>query len=87
MHRRAFWRGRVGQGGERRLREYLDAVRSRLRDGQAPVSGVVTEINELLSDSPNIVNESPLEGGWFVKVKMADSAGATPAVRFGRGLC
>lgn len=37
-------------------------------DVYAPVSGVVAEINAKLGDEPNLVNESALEDGWFVKV-------------------
>lgn len=48
---------------------------------QAPISGVVTEVNEKLEGTPNLVNESALEDGWFIKVKMADSAEAALAVR------
>ena len=37
-------------------------------DVYAPVSGVVSEINEELLDAPERINESPYEA-WFVKVK------------------
>ena len=35
-----------------------------------PVGGEVVEINDNLTDSPNLVNESPTSDGWFVKVKI-----------------
>jgi glycine cleavage system H protein len=35
----------------------------------APVSGEVVEINENLEDSPDLVNTSPFEEGWLVKIK------------------
>lgn len=38
----------------------------------APVSGEVIEVNTELSDSPELVNESPYEKGWMLKVKMED---------------
>jgi len=38
----------------------------------APIDGEITEVNEALNDSPATVNEDPLEGGWFVKIKPAD---------------
>ncbi len=41
-------------------------------DIYAPVSGEVTEINELLQDEPDTVNESPYGDGWFFKVKMTN---------------
>ena len=39
----------------------------------APLSGEVIEINEKLLDEPEIVNNSPLEDGWFFKIKLNDS--------------
>jgi glycine cleavage system H protein len=38
----------------------------------APVSGEVLEANEALNDDPSIINDSPYEEGWIVKVKMSD---------------
>merc|ERR1711948_243406 len=35
----------------------------------APVDCEVVEVNESLSDEPALVNSSPLEDGWLVKVK------------------
>jgi len=43
-------------------------------DVYAPVSGTVTEINELLSDEPAIVNSSPEKKGYFVKIEMTDDS-------------
>jgi glycine cleavage system H protein len=37
-------------------------------DVYAPVSGVVSEINEELLDAPEFINEAPYDA-WFVKVK------------------
>ena len=37
-------------------------------DVYAPVSGVVSEVNEELLDTPELINEAPYEA-WFVKVK------------------
>ena len=37
-----------------------------------PVSGEITEINESLSESPEIVNESPYDNGWMIKVKLSN---------------
>ena len=42
-------------------------------DVYAPVNGEVIEVNTELEDSPEIINESPLEDGWLIKVKMTDS--------------
>lgn len=35
----------------------------------SPLSGEVIEANEALEDDPNLVNQSPFEGGWLVKIK------------------
>ncbi|MFZ0075228.1 MAG: glycine cleavage system protein GcvH, partial [Exiguobacterium undae] len=40
----------------------------------APISGKVVAINESLSDSPELVNESPFEGAWMVDIEIADEA-------------
>ena len=34
-----------------------------------PISGKVTEINEKLIDSPEMLNEDCYENGWLIKVK------------------
>jgi glycine cleavage system H protein len=38
-----------------------------------PVSGEVTEVNEKLADSPELVNNSPYVDGWMIKIKLSDS--------------
>lgn len=38
-----------------------------------PVTGEVVAINEALEADPSLVNSSAEDGGWFFKVKMADS--------------
>ena len=43
-------------------------------DVYAPLSGEVVEINEKLLDEPEIVNSSPLEDGWFFKIKLNDAS-------------
>jgi glycine cleavage system H protein len=43
-------------------------------DIYAPVSGEVIQINEELEDTPEKVNESPYEDGWFFKIKMQHPA-------------
>lgn len=39
-----------------------------------PVSGEVVEVNSALAGSPQLVNESALEEGWLVKIRMTDPA-------------
>ena len=41
--------------------------------GYAPLSGEVVELNGALEDTPDLVNSSALEDGWFIKVKMSDA--------------
>jgi glycine cleavage system H protein len=40
----------------------------------APVSGIVVEVNSALADTPALVNEDPSGKGWFVKIKLADAS-------------
>jgi len=42
-------------------------------DIYAPVSGEVTEANELLAASPEKLNEDPHGAAWLIKVKVADA--------------
>ncbi|GAB4326008.1 MAG: glycine cleavage system protein GcvH [Candidatus Sumerlaeia bacterium] len=37
----------------------------------APVSGEVVEVNTRLEDEPELINNSPTEEGWVVKIKIA----------------
>ncbi|GMI11878.1 hypothetical protein TrLO_g13298 [Triparma laevis f. longispina] len=43
-------------------------------DVYSPVSGVVTEVNEVLSDEPGTVNTAAESDGWFIKVEMSDTS-------------
>lgn len=38
-------------------------------DFYAPVSGVVTAVNEIVATNPAIVNTEPYTAGWLVKLK------------------
>jgi glycine cleavage system H protein len=40
----------------------------------APMSGEVVEANGALSASPELVNASPYDHGWMVRVRVADPA-------------
>ena len=37
-----------------------------------PVGGEITAVNEDLAKDPSLVNSSPMEGGWFYKIKISD---------------
>lgn len=43
-------------------------------DVYAPVSGEVVEVNKELPDEPEVLNTSPYEDGWMVKLKVDDTA-------------
>nr|WP_202802554.1 glycine cleavage system protein GcvH [Candidatus Endolissoclinum faulkneri] len=39
----------------------------------APVSGEIIEINEILGNTPSIINMDPLYEGWIFKIKMSNT--------------
>jgi glycine cleavage system H protein len=49
----------------------IEAVKT-VADLYAPVSGTVSGVNSQLEDQPEVVNSSPYEDGWFLKIKMSD---------------
>jgi len=38
----------------------------------APVSGEVVEVNEALTEKPELVNTDPYGDGWMIKVRLSD---------------
>ncbi|MDA4892918.1 MULTISPECIES: glycine cleavage system protein GcvH [Microbacterium] len=40
----------------------------------APVAGTVVAVNEAVVDDPSLVNAAPFEGGWLLKLEVADGA-------------
>ena len=40
----------------------------------APVAGTVVEVNQAIVDDPSLVNSSPFEDAWMIKVEVADGA-------------
>ncbi|TRD18939.1 glycine cleavage system protein GcvH [Palleronia caenipelagi] len=38
----------------------------------APVDGEIVEVNSALVENPALVNEDPLGGGWFFKMRLED---------------
>ncbi|MBM4353473.1 MAG: glycine cleavage system protein GcvH [Deltaproteobacteria bacterium] len=38
----------------------------------SPVSGRVFEVNDALSESPELINQDPYEDGWLVKIEPGD---------------
>lgn len=48
----------------------IESANETVTDLYAPLSGVVTEINEELIDIPELVNEDPYEDGWIIRLEM-----------------
>lgn len=40
----------------------------------APAGGEVIEGNQAIADDPALVNREPMDGGWFVKLKLTNKA-------------
>ncbi len=45
-------------------------------DVYALLSGSVIEVNEEVVDAPELINDSPFEEGWLIKVRLTDPAEA-----------
>ena len=43
-------------------------------DVYSPVDGEIVERNDAILDSPEVVNTSPYEGAWLVKIRLANPA-------------
>ena len=51
----------------------IEAVKA-VADLFAPMSGEIVEINTALEDTPELINQSPYDDGWMVKVKVTDTS-------------
>ncbi len=51
----------------------IESVKA-VSDLYSPVSGEVTEVNQEVVDRPELVNQSPYEEGWLVRLRLADPA-------------
>jgi len=51
----------------------IEAVKT-VSDLFLPVAGEVIEFSEAFSDEPELINKDPYEGGWIVKVTIADTS-------------
>ncbi|WP_430812773.1 MULTISPECIES: glycine cleavage system protein GcvH [unclassified Carboxylicivirga] len=51
----------------------IEAVKT-VSDLYMPITGKVIEVNPALEDQPELVNKEPFEGGWMIKVQIADTA-------------
>ncbi|MFQ5599535.1 MAG: glycine cleavage system aminomethyltransferase GcvT, partial [Candidatus Krumholzibacteriia bacterium] len=52
----------------------IEAVKT-VEDLYAPLSGEVIEVNAQLQDAPTLINSSPYEDGWILKLRLGDSSG------------
>ena len=50
----------------------LEAVKT-VADIFSPLSGNVIELNTNLESTPELINESPYDAGWILKIKINDS--------------
>ncbi len=50
----------------------VEAVKT-VSDLFSPLSGEVTEFNEALEDTPELVNSDPYGEGWMIKMTVADA--------------
>ncbi|MQK22668.1 glycine cleavage system protein GcvH, partial [Escherichia coli] len=55
----------VSQGGSFGAVESVKAT----SDINSPISGEILEVNPNLKETPGLINTSPYEGGWMIKVK------------------
>jgi len=51
----------------------IESVKA-VSDIYSPLSGEVSEINEKLIESPELVNEDPHGKGWIVRIKIKDES-------------
>ncbi|CAD5108624.1 glycine cleavage system protein GcvH [Zestomonas carbonaria] len=62
--------GRYDEGQEVAVLESVKAA----SNIAMPLTGEVLEVNQVLVDSPELVNESPLDAGWFFRMRADDPA-------------
>ena len=53
----------------------IEAVKT-VSDLFMPIGGEITEFNEELEDTPDIINNDPYGKGWIIKVKIEDASEA-----------
>lgn len=49
----------------------IEAVKT-VSDILLPISGEIVALNEILEDTPEIINKDPYGDGWIIKVKCSD---------------
>jgi len=51
----------------------LEAVKT-VADIFSPIKGIIIELNQDLELNPELINESPYDKGWILKIKINDSS-------------
>ena len=51
----------------------VESVKS-TSDIYCPLSGIITEINSSLEDTPELLNSNPYDAGWIVKIKIKENS-------------
>jgi len=51
----------------------IESVKA-VSDVFAPVSGRITEVNQNLNGTPELVNQEPFAGGWIFKIDMTQAS-------------
>ena len=49
----------------------IESVKA-VSDLYSPVTGTITERNDSVIDSPELVNDSPYDSGWMLRVELSD---------------
>lgn len=47
----------------------IESVKS-VSDVYSPVTGKITEVNDAVTDAPEVINQDPYGEGWMVKIEM-----------------
>jgi glycine cleavage system H protein len=53
----------------------IEAVKTEA-DLYSPLTGEVTERNDVVVSDPGLINSSPYEDGWLIKIRLSDSSEA-----------
>jgi glycine cleavage system H protein len=53
----------------------LESVKA-VAEAYSPVNGVVVQVNDILTESPELVNKDPYGRGWLVKLKISGDTGS-----------
>jgi glycine cleavage system H protein len=51
----------------------IESVKA-VADLYTPISGEVVEVNAAVADNPELVNKDPMDKGWLMKIRIADSS-------------